>query len=155
MKSFKVSFIFHVYSFYICIFANKSLSVCFQKETYSIFLLDALFWGFFLRSWKELLKIKPYYHIFGLLCVILYLQGPPGEKGEKGDIGFPGLQVFPIVYLVTYQVWMLNWGHIFQTTEKCVVGVNLNRGLESGEIQGMLVCSNWFTWAWRAGYFLV
>lgn len=27
--------------------------------------------------------------------MILNLQGPPGEKGEKGDLGFPGLQVFP------------------------------------------------------------
>lgn len=33
--------------------------------------------------------------MFGLLCVILNSQGPPGEKGEKGDLGFPGLQVFP------------------------------------------------------------
>lgn len=34
-------------------------------------------------------------HIFVLQCVILNRQGPPGEKGEKGDLGFPGLQVFP------------------------------------------------------------
>lgn len=31
--------------------------------------------------------------------IFFYLQGPPGEKGEKGDIGFPGLQVLPKLLL--------------------------------------------------------
>lgn len=85
--------------------------------------------------------------MFGLLCVILNSQGPPGEKGEKGDLGFPGLQVFPKLLfslsLTKFECWIdiiLNLGHIFETVEKRVVGVNLNWG-ESG-IQGMLVCSD-------------